>query len=218
MKVGTDGILLGAWTDFNHDSYILDVGTGTGLIALMAAQKQASSQVFGLDIQEQAANLARSNFENAPWKDRLQAKCMDILQYTPEHLFDHIVSNPPFFNDGVISDSRHRKTARHTISLPHSALIEKSYSLLSQQGKLSVILPIDIGEAFIAMGRDNDFQLIRKTTVLPRTGGQAERLLLTLKKGAQPSITPSISTIAIMNAMDNSRTDEFKRLTDSFYL
>ena len=106
MKIGTDGVLLGAWTDIEGDSRILDVGTGTGLIALMLAQRNASAEIVGVDISHEAIEEARDNFLNSPWAKRLSVTEGDVCSFESNEKFDHIVSNPPYFVDSLHSPIR----------------------------------------------------------------------------------------------------------------
>ena len=117
MKIGTDGVLVGAWADVEDDWRILDVGTGTGLIALMLAQRNASAKIVGIDISHEAVEEARDNFSRSPWATRLSAIEGDVCGFEGSEKFDHIVSNPPYFVDSLHSPDALRTMARHTSSL-----------------------------------------------------------------------------------------------------
>ena len=139
-KVGTDGVLLGAWANFSDSKTILDIGTGTGLIALMAAQK-SNAKITALDDDPQAIEISQLNFTNSPWQSRLTATCCALQKYEPGLLFDHIVSNPPFFVNSLKSPDSLRNIKRQADSLPHEILILAQKKLLKPDGKFSVILP-----------------------------------------------------------------------------
>ena len=117
MKVGTDGVLLGAWADVRHSRSILDVGTGTGLIALMLAQRCPQAQIVGIDIDEAAVGQALENMSASPWAERLSAQCQDVRSLCQEGCYDTIVSNPPYFVDSLKCPDEQRTTARHTDTL-----------------------------------------------------------------------------------------------------
>ena len=116
MKVGTDGCLLGGWFDCSQSRRILDVGTGSGLIAIMAAQR-CNAMVTGIEIDNEAALQAKDNVKNSPWCDRVEIIKKDLLEYVPEELFDTIVSNPPYFVNSMKCDDASRTLARHSDSL-----------------------------------------------------------------------------------------------------
>ena len=114
MKVGTDGVLLGAWADCNGAKRILDIGTGTGVIALMLAQRNAEAEVQAVEIDETATRRARSNFDLSPWAERLTVENCAVQEFAPAEKFDLIVSNPPYFVDSLLPPDAKRSTARHT--------------------------------------------------------------------------------------------------------
>ena len=130
MKIGTDGVLLGAWADVEGDVRILDVGTGTGLVALMLAQRNHDAQIVGFDISGDAAMEARDNFAQSPWAERLEACEGDVCSFSSDIKFDHIVSNPPYFVDSLHSPNLQRTRARHTSSLSFDDLVLAAQRLL----------------------------------------------------------------------------------------
>ena len=117
MKVGTDGVLLGAWTNLSQSRRILDIGTGTGLIALMMAQRVPEVPITAIDIDAEAVNQANENFSASPWNNRLEAVLQDVCTYTEKNSFDTIVSNPPYFINSLKCPDNQRTTARHTDTL-----------------------------------------------------------------------------------------------------
>ena len=146
MKVGTDGVLLGAWCDVCEAKSVLDVGTGCGLIALMIAQRNADCNIDCIDIDEGAIEEARINADNSPWSDRIHPFMSDFKQFICDKKYDLIVSNPPFFNNGVLAPDKSRQNARHTVELSFEQLIHKAISLLSDKGKLCLISATDAEE------------------------------------------------------------------------
>ncbi len=144
MKIGTDGVLLGAWTPIDNNPFtILDIGTGTGIIALMLAQRSNAQQIDAFEIDEEAYEQAVDNFENSPWSDRLFCYHAGLDEFIeePEEEYDLIVSNPPFYTEDYKSDNEQRDLARFTDSMPFEDLIEAADLLLSENGIFSVIIP-----------------------------------------------------------------------------
>ncbi len=141
MRVGTDAVLLASWAETSHAKHILDVGTGTGVIALMCAQKNSEAFVEAIEIHEGSAEDARSNFELSLWKNRLKAHQGDFLKIVSGEKFDLIISNPPYFSDSLRASNPGRNTARHDDSLPADAFLKQSKSLLTPNGIIALILP-----------------------------------------------------------------------------
>ena len=141
MKVGTDG-LLGAWVALGAaDRLLLDVGTGTGVIALMLAQRSPAAGVTALDIDAACAEQARANADRSPWGGRVTTCCAPVQEYRPEEPFDLVVSNPPYYDRSLLPPDAGRTTARHTVALTHGELIAAACRLLAPEGRLAVILP-----------------------------------------------------------------------------
>ena len=215
MKIGTDGVLLGAWADIEGDSRILDVGTGTGLIALMLAQRNASAEIVGVDISHEAIEEARDNFLNSPWAKRLSVTEGDVCSFESNEKFDHIVSNPPYFVDSLHSPDSLRTMARHTSSLKFEDLVTSAVRLLRPGGRLSVILPTECAMQFrfAAFGH---LWLCRQLNVVTKAGDSPRRTLMEFCLSDKP-LMPSVATL-IMRHRDSSYTEEYRRLTEDFYI
>lgn len=175
FRVGTDGVLLGALASVNHASSILEVGTGTGLISLMLAQRNPHAIFLGIDINEEAADLTRINFENSSFGSRLKNIHQDFKNFKHEEKFDLIVSNPPYFET---SDSEKDKIARQTVELNFQQLISKSSALLSACGIFSVIIPVEAGEVFTALAKGNQLFLNKKINIKGIESSKTKRLIL----------------------------------------
>ncbi|MCD1115880.1 tRNA1(Val) (adenine(37)-N6)-methyltransferase [Chryseobacterium turcicum] len=175
FRVGTDGVLLGVLANVNHASKALEVGTGTGLISLMLAQRNASAQFLGIDINEDAVDLTRSNFENSPFTTRLKNNHQDFKSFESAEKFDLIVSNPPYFEE---SGSEKDKLARQTVELNFLQLIAKSSKLLSENGILSVIIPFEAGVDFTRIALESQLFLSRKINIIGIENSKIKRLVL----------------------------------------
>ncbi len=181
MKVGTDGVLLGAWCDITAASNILDIGTGTGLIALMAAQRNHEATITAIEIDPVAANEAHQNFQNSPWSSRLNSINADFNAFTEGETtqFDHIISNPPFYTTDIVSPSDTRATARHTgVSLTFETLLTNAQRLLTPTtGKISIITPSESADQIKRIATNLNLTITRQTQVHPKPNTPAKRIL-----------------------------------------
>lgn len=182
MKVGTDGVLLGAWTDLTDSRRILDVGTGTGLIALMLAQRSAQTRITAIDIDPDAVSQAQENIQASPWKERVGASLQDLRTYTPDTRFDTIVSNPPYFEDSLKSPDGQRNTARHTDTLSIHELLEKVAALLTPGGRFSVVLPFEQTGHLVDVAAACGLYPSRHTAVVTRPGLPPKRTLMEFRR------------------------------------
>ncbi|MCF7483279.1 tRNA1(Val) (adenine(37)-N6)-methyltransferase [Vibrio sp. J1-1] len=213
MPVSTDGVMLGAWIESPEDAAILDIGTGTGLLALMCAQRFSQAQVTAVDIEVTAIEAARKNFAHSAWQERLSVIHADVLTFTPPQSFQRIICNPPYFNSGEQSKQSQRATARHTDSLRHDALLHRCYQLLEDNGKASFVLPITEGEQFIELALQQGWYLSRLCRVQPSERKPVHRLLFELAK--LPCDTQE--SHLIIHSSDGYN-DNFVQLTREFYL
>lgn len=216
MKVGTDGVLLGAWAAVPQEGKILDLGTGTGLVALMLAQRSAAS-VVAVDISEEACEQAAENVAESPWPDRIQVIHQDakVMGENYEGVFDCVVSNPPYFKENVKCPGQLRNTARHTDELNFRQLACSSSMLLKENGTLSVVLPADAAHEFIAEASAQRLSLSRQTWIHTKPGAQPKRVLMTFVKGHVASA--EIVNMTIHEA-DHSFSEAYKSLTSAYYL
>jgi len=215
MKVGTDGVLLGAWTNTDACKKILDVGTGTGLIALMLAQRSAA-EITAIEIEDNAASEATKNVVASPWQNRIEVKHISFQDFVGESSakFDLIVSNPPFFECSQKSTNASRTTARHNDSLPFRDLISCAVGLLSKKGRLAVILPVEPAQHFIEMAKSHQLNLNRITKVSPDERKEPLRYLMEFS-------TENIlvaDNLAIRSYHQNDYSLQYKTLCKDFYL
>ncbi|MBQ3700576.1 MAG: methyltransferase [Prevotella sp.] len=209
MKVGTDGVLLGAWA--HRGSRILDVGTGTGLIALMMAQRCPKAQVVAVDIDEGAVSQAQENVADARCEDRITVVHNSVQELGKcegyQGIFDSIVSNPPFFIDSLNAPDQQRNMARHADTLTYSELMEAAWRLLSDEGELSVVVPFDYRKRMEDEATFRGFFPSRICAVRTVEGKPARRYLLAFRKH------PCERVHQVMTIGDA----EYKRLTQDFY-
>lgn len=218
MKVGTDGVLLGAWAPVEHQPYsVLDIGAGTGVIALMIAQRCHAEQIDAMEIDEDAYEQCVENFEASPWADRLFCyhAGLDEFMDEPEDEYDLIVSNPPFYSENYKSGDDKRDTARFTDSLPFEDLAEAASILLSDTGIFAVIIPFKEEDNFIALSKENELYPVKITRVKGTPTTEIKRSLIAFTRDENAVAT--IDELVIETAR-HQYTPEYTNLTEDFYL
>lgn len=218
MKIGTDGVLLGAWTPIeNNPISILDIGAGTGVIALMLAQRSNAEQIDALEIDEEAYEQSVDNFENSPWSDRLFCfhAGLDEFVEEPEDEYDLIVSNPPFYTDDYRSDNEQRDLARFADAMPFEDLIEAADLLLSEKGTFAVIIPFKEEENFLALAAAYELFLLKITHVKGTPTTEIKRSLLAFSRNESANLP--IDEL-IIETSRHQYTPEYIALTKDFYL
>ncbi len=217
MKVGTDGVLLGSWTEIKSANYILDIGTGTGLIALMLAQK-SSAQINAIEINELAGKQAAENFATSPWNKRVQVHICSFQDFfiSSTEKYDLIVSNPPYFSESLKNPSESRCLARHNDELSQQDLLIGVQQLLRKTGRFCVIFPVKEGNNFIDLAEKNNLFCTKKTNVYSNFNTSIKRLLIEFSP--TPSDVPLINNLVIETGERHSYTEQYKTLTKDFYL
>lgn len=215
MKVGTDGVLLGAWvsTPARADARILDVGTGSGLIALMLAQRCPQAVITGIDIDGPSAGQTAANFASSPWGSRLKALHSDFLSFEDAEGFDLIVSNPPFFSGTLQSPQARRRTARHSDTLPHREMIAAAKRLLRPAGVLAVVLPVEEGAGYRMEAFSAGLPLRRICRVSTIEGQEPRRVLMEFSASGGRLTEEYLSIEG-----PGGRSEAYRRLTQVFYL
>ena len=222
MKIGTDGVLLGAWTPIINNPYnVLDIGAGTGILSLMLAQRSNAAPnnvgiIDAIEIDEDAYEQCVENFEASPWSDKLFCFHAGLDEFVdePEDEYDLIISNPPFYTDDYKSDNTSRDLARFEDALPFEELIEAAALLLSDNGIFSVIIPFKEEERFVAMCKELDLLPLKITRVKGTPTSEIKRSLLAFCRMEQ---TPLIDELVIEISRHNY-TSEYIELTKEFYL
>lgn len=229
MKVGTDGVLLGAWARVSHCAHILDVGTGTGLVALMAAQR-SDAHVVAIDLDADAVRQATENVESSPWRNRIRVLEADVRAMDSELLmadgeggdaespdswvFDALLCNPPYFENSLKSPDAARTMARHTDTLSFDELAQSAARLLAPHGELSVVIPYDRVSDMTVSAACYGLFATRQTIVVPVEGGKPKRMLMAFTRHGAPH-TPE--TLCIHDQQRNY-TPEYVQLVKDFYL
>ncbi len=255
MKVGTDGVLLGAWTPLpsehvskDHVPTVLDIGTGSGLIALMLAQRCPGAHITAIDINNECAHQATLNFAASPWSKRLTAVCCPLSEWKPItsdngtkdqrtitdlqssiiNSYDLIVSNPPYFTNSLPNPDAARRTARHDDSLCLTDIMSFAQRYLTTGGILSLVLPADAEQTAIANAGQHNLRLYRLTRVCTRAGKQSKRILIAFSLSTpaqQSSITSCCAKVShpvvdelCLQDSDAPRSEAYSTLTKDFYL
>jgi tRNA1Val (adenine37-N6)-methyltransferase len=213
MPVSTDGVLLGAWMELVQVKRLLDIGTGTGLLSLMCAQRSEQLAIEAIDIDQHALDAATNNFNHSKWSDRLTLHKGDVLRYSFNDLYDAIICNPPYFNSGQHAANSTRATARHTQTLNHEDLLRRCWQLLTAKGHACFVLPIVEGEQFIQLAIADGWFLQRKCSVKPTDKKVVSRLLIQLGKLPQDCIEESLNIHE-----QGQYSSDFVKLTQDFYL
>ena len=216
-KVGTDGVLIGAWAEVKDAKNILDVGTGTGIIALMMAQK-SHAQVDAIDIEKGSYEQAKENVNYCIWAKRIRVYHSTLQDFAKSinKKYDVVITNPPYFVDSSKAPDEERSHARHTDLLPFKELLRGVFSVLNATGKFYIILPTKEALDFKAMAEKEDLHLVKLLRVKTKSTNDIEKRHIMLYKFTKEPLTEE--TISIENEGRHNYTDEYKKLTGDFYL
>lgn len=214
MKVGTDGVLLGAWAPVANAKHILDVGTGTGLIALQIAQRNQKAAITAIEIDPAAAAQAKENVQCSSWADRIDVICSDFRSFQSKIKFDLIVSNPPYFIDALNCPNEQRNIARHTGGLNYDLLFHHAAHLLEEEGGVSVIIPVEAERAVIDAAWDNKLFPSNCMRIFTKPGKPCRRVLFTFRFQYKEYIEENLC----IEVERNNYTPEYIALTKDFYL
>jgi tRNA1Val (adenine37-N6)-methyltransferase len=216
MKVGTDGTLLGAWAAApSGQCRILDIGTGTGLIALMMAQRYPEAEVTGIDIDEDAVTQADENVRLSPFSERVRIYRQDIVNFADTIGFDAIVSNPPYFVDSLACPDDQRTIARHAVSLTYEQLMHQVYRQLKDEGRFSVVVPSDCRAKIEAAACLEGFFTTRVCLIKTTPRKQPKRQLIEFQKHPVSELDISEGVIEVS---PNVRSEWYQQLTKEFYI
>lgn len=219
MKVGTDSLMLGSWVQTKDAQKILDIGTGSGLLAVMLAQKsQQTCFIDAIDIDAAAISQARDNAKNCPWGARLFFHHMGVQVFSNTNAYDLIVSNPPYFPINVSANktnaTKSRLNARQTIELDHPTLLSAVNGLLTSNGKFCCVLPMEIAKLFTSDAESVGLFCTRELQVQPKPSAPMTRLLLEFSRIKS---NKTVEELSIYNHL-SQYTEEYKRLCKDYYL
>ena len=235
MKVGTDGVLLGAWTPTgeckmqNAKCKILDIGTGSGLIALMLAQRCPEAQIDAIDIDPDAVAQARENFASSPWSSRLHVSQCALQEWSnnikreasnniKQPTYDLIVSNPPYFTASLKNPDAARSAARHNDTLPFSVLIAESAKLLAPDGTLALIVPTEAEPELQALAEAQGLCCTHRCYVHPKPDRPAKRVLIAWQRPFASAIDGGSTDHLTLEDTHGGRSEAYQHLTRDFYL
>lgn len=214
MKVGTDGVLLGSWA--NGGKRILDIGTGTGLIALMMAQRYTDATIDAVEIDHDAALQAYENVSNTEFANRIKIVETAIQHYSTQDKCNAIVSNPPFFIDSLLNPNAQRSTARHACALKYCELFATVKALLDTDGEFSAIIPTECLQAFIAEAYKAGLAMSRQCAVRTTPRKQPKRHLVAFHH-ADYKCEREMEEVCLQD-IDGSRSEWYAQLTADFYI
>lgn len=228
MKVGTDGVLLGAWAPLPEAGMGLDIGTGSGLLALMAAQRAKNMRFIGIDIDAEAVAQARENAMESPFSERVSIRHGSLQDFAHPYppsasmktdktgekpIFQAILCNPPFFDEQLLPPDAQRTTARHTCQLPFADLVSAAATLLSADGYFSVVLPTAVFDRFHRLCFDAGLHLYRRCDVHTTARKVPKRVLACFTHHA---VSPQTETLVLQEG--NARSEAYQHLCADFYL
>lgn len=216
MKVGFDGVILGAWCDILEGNSYLDLGTGTGLIALMLAQRNLQADITAIETDKKAIREAQFNFRQSAFNQRINAVHANFIKWDSTQQYHHVVSNPPFFTEKVAAGNVERTKARQAENLPLCLWLKKAQELLLPGGKISFIYPAKEMPLITMTAEENELSLHRLCRVKSNPSKAPHRVLIELSK--ETNLAPTISELCIRQAHSNDYHESFSNLCAPFYL
>jgi len=217
MKVGTDGVLLGAWAQVDRAKRILDIGTGSGLIAIMVAQRNREAKILGIDVDREAVEQARENGEHCPWDDRISFLVRDVRDFRTslDSRYDCVLCNPPYYPEDTLPPVQARAYARHTAALSFEELLDASVLLMAPNGTLQVIVPANVMIHFITCALRRGLHLERRCLVRTTISKEPSRVLMLFRNSKVEEVKEE--ELALTN-QDGTRSEEYSKLTQDYYL
>jgi len=217
MKIGTDAVLLGASTSPLHCQNIIDIGTGCGILALMLAQK-SKAFIDAVEIDALSAAAALDNFKNSPWSERLNIFNISVQDYVVQTKtkYDLIISNPPFFQNSLLSADAKMNTAKHNVYLSLKSLAEAADVLINDSGQFSAILPYSLAHELETHCNKFHLHLIKKTIIIPQKNKQPNRVILLFEKSSEIKVFSE--EILFLRNYSGSYSNQYKELTKDYLL
>jgi len=214
FKVGTDGVLLGAYADLTGAKRILDIGAGTGLIALMLAQR-CDAEIVAIEPDHESFLQLCENINRSKWAERIRVIESALQEYNDNEKFDLIVTNPPYFSDSVRNPETRKALARHNDTLTSDDILKNCSRLLSEEGRLQLIMPFAEGNVLLAEAADYGFFCHDILRIKPLPASEIRRLILAF---GRKRIKPAVKFLTIEQGKRHEFTEEYVSLTKEFYM
>ena len=214
MKVNTDGVLLGAWASGRGATRILDIGTGTGVIALMMAQQNNKAKITAVDIDENACLQAKENFSNSLWNTNLEVQHIGLQNFSSETKFDIIISNPPYFVQDYKTEDEAKNVAKHSTALTYDELLDGINRLLTNEGKAFLIIPIFNLPLLQTKAEGLELYLTKLTEVTAVEGKLPYVVLIQLERERKEVVKSGL----LIQKVNAEFTEEYRELTKEYYL
>ncbi len=218
MKVCTDACVFGSWVPIENAERILDIGAGTGLLSLMAAQRNKNARISAVELDLDAFSQATENIKNSTFADRIQIFHTAIQDFLPPEKFECIISNPPFFQSDLRSPDAKVNLAHHADSLTFQELLNAVNKLLTQTGRFSILLPVEEGIIFQELAEKSGLVLIRKLTLFHQNGKKAFRSIMVYRQREYADNRLVSDDLFIYNEDGKTYHPEFAELMKDFYL
>lgn len=215
MKVGMDSVILGSWTDTAKVRKILDVGTGTGILAIMMAQRVPEAHITAVEIDPAACRDARNNVQNCPWKNRIDVIPADVRSTEQTPSYDLIISNPPYFTGGITNPDVQKAIARHAMLLTTDELFKLANKVLVANGQIGMIFPFEHLDIYISAAVRSGFHLVKELRIGPAAGKPFHRVAGMFSRQFQET---DRECLFLRNPIDHTYTTAYKTLTKDFYL
>jgi len=218
MKVCTDACVLGAWADIEGAEKILDIGTGTGLLALMVAQRNSNAKIDAVELDTDAFSQAVGNIEENKFHDQIKVINSSIQDFKPDYQYDCIITNPPFFQSDLLSPKHKKNQAHHAVSLSFDELLDSLDRLLTNKGRFNILLPVDEAEVFLRKAVIFDWFMTKKLTLYHHKNKKSFRQLMTFKRKHIAENQTFAQDLYIYNEDGKTYDSQFKELMKDFYM
>ena len=215
MKIGTDGILIGAWVNVSNKFKALDIGSGTGIISLMLCQRNLNLELDSVELSPSAIMDAKINIENCNWSNRIKLFHQDLKDFHPDSNYDLIVSNPPYFKKSLKPSNSERSKARHQNDLKLEDILKFSNQNLTKDGSLNIILPFEQKSEAIEFAKKHGFNSVRECDVHPKPNKAPHRILIEFSRNENKQIIKE--SLVIEKAGRHNYSEDYKKLTREFY-
>ena len=214
FKVGTDSMILGSWVKLKGEESVLDIGTGTGILALMVAQRISTGKVLATEPNRAAFELAKSNFENSPFNEKLIAVNEPLQKLEPNASFDMIISNPPYFSDSTLS-KKSTISSRHTVDLKFIEIAEYCQNYLAKNGRVFIVLPVKEFSEFKYQMENKTFFEVRRLEISSFENSKVKRICAEFSRSEAMLETEKLT---IRNSADNSYSESYQELVNEYQI